>query len=544
MNHINKNIFVALCVLWILPLAALAKGKISPENEELLNQLDYAIEHKEQYRYARLAKADSLKAIANNSVGNRRVNAIKELYGVYERFLNDSALSVMNIATRIPEYKTDKDFRDFVQISLSRTYAVMGLFTDAFTQLGQINPDSVSSENRLLYYNTKHSAYGWFADFAFYSSPELAKHSYDIQSQCNDSIILYETDPIYLAIDKATRAFKDGDIDQCINIAEPLLGQGELIHKIYVNAILAQAYGKFGDTEKELRYLAKTSICDIKVGISEYMALHVLAQKLAALGETERAYSYIICALEDANSCGARLRSLEASEYFTIIDKGHRADEQKRKLLSTILYISLCLIVVVLTGSILSLYRHMSKLRLVRQALAKANRNLGESNAKLQIINKDLIASDRIKEEYITLYLNKCRKYLEAQEILRNQLFKLAQGHQWDELYKKLKSSEILASEKERFYADFDELFLSLYPDFIRQFNSLLKPEAQIVPKNGEKLTTELRIFALIKLGIDDSSQIAKFLSYSLTTIYNYRSRVRNNALESKDDFETKVLAL
>ena len=116
MNHINKNIFVALCVLWILPLAALAKGKISPENEELLNQLDLAIEHKEQYRYARLAKADSLKAIANNSVGNRRVNAIKELYGVYERFLNDSALSVMNIATRIPEYKTDKDFRDFVQI--------------------------------------------------------------------------------------------------------------------------------------------------------------------------------------------------------------------------------------------------------------------------------------------------------------------------------------------------------------------------------------------------------------------------------------------
>ena len=450
----------------------------------------------------------------------------------------------MNSATRIPEYETDKDFRDFVNISLSRTYAVMGLFTDAFTQLGQINPDSVSSENRLLYYNTKHSAYGWFADFAVFSSPELAKHSYEIQSQCNDSIIRYETDPIYLEIDKASRAFKDGDINRCISLAETLLGQGEPIHQIYVYAILAQAYGKYGNIDKELYYLAKTSICDIEVGISEYMALHVLAQKLAALGETERAYSYIICALEDANSCGARLRSLEASEYFTIIDKGHRADEQQRKKLSVILYISLSLIVLVLTGSILSLYRQMSKLRLVRLALAKANRKLEESNSKLQTINKDLVASDHIKEEYITLYLNKCRKYLEAQEILRNQLFKLAQGHQWDELYKKLKSSEILSSEKERFYADFDELFLNLYPDFISQFNSLLKPEAEIVPKNGEKLTTELRIFALIKLGIDDSAQIAKFLSYSLTTIYNYRSRIRNNALDSKEDFETKVLAL
>lgn len=544
MNNIKKDLLFALCVLWVLPVAVFAKGKISPENEKLLKQLDYAIEHKEQYRSARLVRADSLMTIVKNSIGERRANAIKELYGVYERFKNDSALSVMNSATRIPEYETDKDFRDFVNISLSRTYAVMGLFTDAFTQLGQINPDSVSSENRLLYYNTKHSAYGWFADFAVFSSPELAKHSYEIQSQCNDSIIRYETDPIYLEIDKASRAFKDGDINRCISLAEPLLGQGEPIHQIYVYAILAQAYGKYGNIDKELYYLAKTSICDIEVGISEYMALHVLAQKLAALGETERAYSYIICALEDANSCGARLRSLEASEYFTIIDKGHRADEQQRKKLSVILYISLSLIVLVLTGSILSLYRQMSKLRLVRRALAKANRKLEESNSKLQTINKDLVASDHIKEEYITLYLNKCRKYLEAQEILRNQLFKLAQGHQWDELYKKLKSSEILSSEKERFYADFDELFLNLYPDFISQFNSLLKPEAEIVPKSGEKLTTELRIFALIKLGIDDSAQIAKFLSYSLTTIYNYRSRIRNNALDSKEDFETKVLAL
>lgn len=544
MNNIKKDLLFALCVLWVLPVAVFAKGKISPENEKLLKQLDYAIEHKEQYRSARLTRADSLVTIAKNSIGERRANAIKELYGVYERFKNDSALSVMNSATRIPEYETDKDFRDFVNISLSRTYAVMGLFTDAFTQLGQINPDSVSSENRLLYYNTKHSAYGWFADFAVFSSPELAKHSYEIQSQCNDSIIRYETDPIYLEIDKASRAFKDGDINRCISLAEPLLGQGEPMHEIYVYAILAQAYGKYGNIDKELYYLAKTSICDIEVGISEYMALHVLAQKLAALGETERAYSYIICALEDANSCGARLRSLEASEYFTIIDKGHRADEQQRKKLSVILYISLSLIVLVLTGSILSLYRQMSKLRLVRRALAKANRKLEESNSKLQTINKDLVASDHIKEEYITLYLNKCRKYLEAQEILRNQLFKLAQGHQWDELYKKLKSSEILSSEKERFYADFDELFLNLYPDFISQFNSLLKPEAEIVPKSGEKLTTELRIFALIKLGIDDSAQIAKFLSYSLTTIYNYRSRIRNNALDSKEDFETKVLAL
>ena len=544
MNRLSKNNLIALCVLLLLPASVFAKCAISSDNETLLRQLDEAIEHKEQYRSARIARADSLKAIAMNSIGTRRSNALMDLYSVYERFMNDSALAVMNYATCVPEYQTDTLFRDYVNISLARTYAVMGIFTDAFTQLSMVNPDSTTATNRLLYYNTKHSVYGWLADFAFFSNSELSKQSVAIQSQCNDSIILYETDPIYREIDKATRAFKDGDIDRCIAIADPLLDKAEPVQAIYVYAILAQAYGKYGNIDKEICYLAKTSISDVQNGIAEYMALQLLAQKLAELGETQRAYDYIICALEDANLCGARLRSLEASEYFTIIDKGHRADEKQRKVLSAILSLSLCLIVVGLIGGILSLRKQMHKLKLVRQALAKANHKLEESNSKLQIINKDLVVADRIKEEYITLYLNKCRKYLESLETMRNQLYKMAQGHQWDELYKRLKSGDMFAGEKERFYADFDELFLNLYPDFINQFNALLKPEAQIVPKNGEKLTTELRIFALIKLGIDDSAQIARFLSYSLTTIYNYRSRIRNNALDSKDDFETKVLAL
>lgn len=538
------KILIALCLLLVIPLSVLAKGEISPGNENLLNQLDEAIAHKEQYRSARLSKADSLKTIVANSTGKHRTDAITELYRVYERFLNDSALSVMNYATKTPEYEADPEFRDYVHISLARTYAVMGIFADAFTQLSSVIPDSATAENKLLYYNIKHSAYVWLADFSKITAPGLAQNSRTMAALCNDSIIMLETDSIYREINKATKEFKDGDIAQCIAIAEPLLDKGEPVQQIYVYAILAQAYAKYGDIEKEIQYLAKTSICDIQNGIAEYMALQLLAQRIFELGETDRAYNYIICAIEDANLCGARLRSLEASEYFPIIDKGHQEDIRLQETLAKIVYISLCLIVAGLILGLMSLRKQMLKLRLVRQALAKANHKLEESNTKLQGINKNLVTADHIKEEYITRYLNKCRKYLESIETSQKQLLIMAQGHQWDELYKKLKSANTLSAEKERFYADFDELFLNLYPDFINQFNSLLKPEAQIVPKNGEKLTTELRIFALIKLGITDSAQIARFLSYSLTTIYNYRSRIRNCALDSKDDFETKVLDL
>lgn len=129
-------------------------------------------------------------------------------------------------------------------------------------------------------------------------------------------------------------------------------------------------------------------------------------------------------------------------------------------------------------------------------------------------------------------------------ESFQNHLYRLFQTHQMDELQKQLRSTQVMASEQADFYADFDQAFINLYPNFIRDFNALLVPEARIEPKRGEILTTELRIFALIRLGETDSNKIAKFLGYSLTTIYNYRSRVRNNALGDKDKFEDKVMAL
>lgn len=538
----KRIILLTLCI--IATATAFPANELSTENKRILKKLDGVVEKKEHYRAARVAKADSLKAIMQNSVKERRMGVIREVYHVYERFENDSALAIMNIARTLPEYDTDRDFRDYVNISTARTLAVMGIFNDAFQLLETVNPDEASAENRLLYYNVQHAANGWLADFAKVSAPELAKRCLEQEARFNDSIVKFESDPIYREIDRATLAYKNGEIETCIAIAEAVIDKGDPEHEIYVNAILAQAYGKFGNPEKEVLYLAKTAINDIENGISEYMALHLLACRLLQLGDTERAHNYIICAMEDAAHCGARLRTLEASEYFPIIDKGHKAELEHRKMLSNIVYITLCVLLVVLVLFLIYMRRQVVRHRLYRQALAKANRKLEETNAKLQLVNSGLVTSGNMREDYIIRYLSRCRGYLDSLDVFKNKLIKLALSHQWEELQKKLKTDDTLSDEKDRFFEDFDELFLNLYPDYIEKVNALLKPECRVELKKENAMSVELRIFALVKLGITDSGQIAKFLGYSIATIYNYRSRFKNNVADQSVDFEEKIMQI
>ena len=248
--------------------------------------------------------------------------------------------------------------------------------------------------------------------------------------------------------------------------------------------------------------------------------------------------------LPEADILSENLRTLEVSSIYPIID-GSRHDRLEHEKRDTRLIIaSLVLIALVMTLVIITLFRLNRKLQATRELLAKANNDLKNSNQQLQIANKDLQMSDHLKGDYLMNYLDRAHNYLGSIESAKRQMLKLVQSRQIDELTKRLKSTDFIEEEQAKFYADFDQLFLTLYPNFVEKFNALLKPEAAIMPKRGELLTTELRIFALIRMGETDSTKIAKFLNYSLTTIYNYRSRVRNNALGDKETFEQKVMQL
>ena len=232
-----------------------------------------------------------------------------------------------------------------------------------------------------------------------------------------------------------------------------------------------------------------------------------------------------------------RLRFIEVTQFFPIIDKAYKLKEKRERQISRTLLISISLLSLFLIATIFYLYRWMKKLSAMR-------RDLSLTNKQLQAVNKELEQTGKIKEVYIARYLDRCVAYLDQLDAYRHSLAKLAMASRIDDLFKAIKSEQFIRDERKAFYNEFDKSFLELFPHFISSFNSLLIEEGRIYPKSGELLTTELRIFALIRLGVTDSNRIAHFLGYSLATIYNYRSKIRNKAIGNKEQFEQNVINL
>ncbi len=537
-------VLITLCCLTLsTTLLALADEHMRPIGQ-LLEELDLAIEHKDQYQHKRQMMADSLRRAADFAMGQERIDLLKQLHYNYENYHADSTFLALQLLKQTPEYLTDTTLQQYVFLSEARAYGIKGLYSTAFDMLNNVDVSQLSRSQRLQYHNTRYAVTGWFADFAAQYSPELSRQLTASMSPINDTLYALEPGALNRRIIRTNKYLIDGQYQASVDSLLQVLEDFPVDQRTFIYSGLAQAYGKLGRKEEELRYLTLTAINDIRQGNAEYMALPVLAQRTFELGQTERAYRYLICSLEDANFCKASLRTIESTQIFPIIDRAIKADEERHNRYKTWTIVVLSLFMLLLIGGLLLLWRQHGKLNHARQALAKANNDLKISNLQLKDYNRDLTAADKVKEEYIMKYLGRCRRYLGSFESYQRQMYKLMQAHQIEELARQLKSTQVINDEQMHFYHDFDEAFLKLYPHFIDNFNALLKPEAQVLPKKGELLTTELRIFALIRLGETDSAQIAKFLNYSLTTIYNYRSRVRNNALGDKDTFEEEVIKL
>lgn len=524
-------------------LLAMTDGHLRPIGQ-LLEELDDAIAHKGQYQQRRQMVSDSLLRATSQASGQERINLLWSLIYNYENYLADSTLLMLEMLKQTPEYPTDTTLQRTVYISEARAYGVKGLYSTALDMLNSFDPTGLDDYTRLHYYNVRYAVTGWFANFAKRYSPQLSKSLTESMLPINDTIYSLEPDALNRRIIRTNKYLIGEQYQTSMDSIRQEIEAIPADKRTHIYSILAQAYGKLGHKEEELRYLTLTAISDIRQGNTEYMALPILAQRTFELGQNERAYRYLICTLEDANFCKASLRTIEATEIFPIIEHAMAADEKRQSLFKTWAIVILSVLMLLMFVGLYLLRRQHKKLNHTRQLLAQANNDLKVSNLQLKDFNQELISADKVKEEYIMRYLSRCRRYLGSLESFQRQMYKLMQTRQLEELARQLKSTAVINDEQEHFYRDFDEAFLNLYPHFIEKFNKLLREDAQILPKKGELLTTELRIFALIRLGETDSAQIAKFLNYSVTTIYNYRSRTRNNALKDKENFENQVMQL
>ena len=230
------------------------------------------------------------------------------------------------------------------------------------------------------------------------------------------------------------------------------------------------------------------------------------------------------------------------------IEQAYNSHKSRLDRLNRIVTLLVIGIVLVLSGVVVYISRQRNRLAAARTALQSANEELrvsngrlAETNAQLRDLNSRLIDSDRVKEEYIGTFLMLCSEHIDRMNESRRHVKRLLRDGKIEELRREYASTENQQATLSEFYNLFDTTFLHLYPTFVEEFNALLEEDARIEPRKGELLTTELRIYALIRLGITDSTKISTFLRYSMSTIYNYRSKIRNRARCARHEFEERV---
>ena len=506
-------------------------------NKAALKKLDDIISKKETYQIRREKDITDLKVqLAHSTDPARNYELYASLFGAYLHYQADSALHYINRQMEILPQLNRPDLEYEIVINRATVMGVMGMYIEAMEQLEKIDPKKLNEWTLLSYYQTYRACYGWLAD---YTTNKTEKEKYLKKTDLyRDSIIAAMPPEENKTIVMAERCIVTGKADTAIGMLNDALKDMEdERQKVYIYYTLSEAYSMKKDVEKEVYYLILTAIADLESSVREYASLQKLAHLMYELGDIDRAYKYLSCSMEDAVACNARLRFMEVTEFFPIIDKAYKLKEERERAVSRAMLISVSLLSLFLLIAIFYLYRWMKKISVMR-------RNLSLANKQMSAVNKELEQTGKIKEVYIARYLDRCVNYLDKLETYRRSLAKLAMSSRIDDLFKAIKSEQFIRDERNEFYNEFDKSFLKLFPHFITSFNNLLVEEARVYPKSDELLTTELRIFALIRLGVVDSNKIAHFLGYSLATIYNYRSRMRNKAAGDKDRFEQDVMNL
>ena len=530
----RTKILNVLLVCLCFPMALWAEYR---DLEPLLKELDAVVDRKDAYTLPKENELSELRMrLKNVKDARRKYELCDKLFTGYLHYQADSALAYVEQKQELLSLLNDPLLEQELIINRAEVMGVMGMYSWAEQLLSQVTPDALSPELLGYYYRTMRANYGWFADYLVHKELE---NMYQQKAHIyRDSIMLTTKPGIDHDIVKAEKLMVEGEMEKSLELLHRLSENNpNLRQQAFINYTLAEAYGLKGDIDNQMHRLALTAIADLKFGTREYASLQKLAYLLYDKGDVDRAYKYLTCSMDDAVACNARLRFSEVTEFFPIVDKAYKLKEERGRTIRYVLLFFACFLSLALIVGVVWLYRWNKKLSLMRH-------NLSVANEQLLLVNRELAQTGKVKEAYIAHYLDQCVAYLDKLESYRRSLAKLAMASRIDDLFKAIKSEQFIKDERKEFYQSFDKSFLELFPNFITSFNDLLVEEGRVHLKYNELLTTELRIFALIRLGVTDSNAIAHFLGYSLATVYNYRSRMKNRAKGDKDTFEQQVMNL
>ena len=535
------NIFILLFVCHYLN----AKNTIFPTLEDL----DKVVANQQIYTNARLRMLDSLKSDLRKADDLHKKYAIeKELFAGYQSFVVDSALLYAQKKLSLAQRLNDAEELSYSYLDVASMLIKGGNYKEANEVLQRLNVRNASSNLRNYYYTVNQDLYTTLQTVSLTANERKLYN--EKSSLYKDSILSLKLDPsVWVVTDRMMDKHRYKDALQILLKEYPTLNVDDR-RMAYVAYSISDIYRLMGNREKEKQYLIVSAIADIKSAVKEYISLRRLATLLYEDGDIERSYLYMKRALEDAIYCNARLRVIEVSDIMPIINKAYEDKTQREKHVTLLALVSISVLSLMLIGLVFLLRRQMKKLSITQRALRdknaelyKLNDVLSKTNDALSESNDSLSEASRIKDMYIAQFMTECSTYIDKMELYRKQLRKVATTGSKTELLDLLKSPTFIEKEVDAFFATFDATFLSLFPNFVHDFNQLLLPESQVVNKKDKRLNTELRICALIRLGISDNERLAAFLRCSKATIYSYRSRTRLKSLQP-DLFEEQLMNL
>lgn len=535
-------------ILFLYSLATIVSA--NDIGNSYINELNKAINNKKYYDEKKEQKINSLKQLLHISDLSlaQEYDINFKLSKEYRKYRMDSAVYYMEKNQDIAKKLNSMDVINETNLNLSLLYSATGMYLEAKDILNHIDRKSLSEKLVPLYFESNSQFYGHYAQ-------SNDRHAYfQINEAYRDSLLTaLDSSSVRYRITYAEKIFYQGQIEIAENRLLKLMDEIPEDDPDY--AFVAYLLGKVYENKKkqdlQKKYFALSALSDIKNSIKDNASLQSLALVYYEEGDIDQAYKFTKSSIDDAVFCNVRFRTIGISEFYSIINTAYQAKEAKQKSKLQLYLILISILTVFLIVAVIYVYKQMKRVSRIRKELYRANvklidlnQGITDTNKQLKEVNIQLSESNHIKEEYIAHFFDLCSTYITKLEDYRKSLNKKAANNQLDDLFKTLKSTAFVDNELEELYKNFDNIFLSLYPTFVEDFNTLLISEEQIVLKPGELLNTELRIFALIRLGITDSVKIASFLRYSLSTIYNYRTKARNKAAVSRDEFENLVMRI
>ena len=529
----KKIFFVLLAVVFCLRAGA-------TQTDSLWVKLKNTMMNKEHYVSIKEQNIENIKQILliDNLLPRQEYDINKKMYEEYKKYRADSAIIYVRRNEEIALALNNPLLIDETTIQLAWLYSTTGSYIEASEMLDRINRRQLSETLLPLYFTT-------YADFcSHYGQSNNNQEYYRMSELYRDSLLLsLDSLSFQYRMEYATRQMFARVESE--NILLNLLDETDDGHpdRGSIAWLIGYMYQMKGNIEMCKKYYTISAIIDVENCTNDNASLHSLAIIYYRQGDIEKAYSLIHQAVEDARSCNVRYRISEASTYYPIINALYQdlAEKQMTRLYTLIVIISVLLIF--LAVYVVFFYRQNKALSRMRRQLSATNKQLEHLNHELTSANNKLQESNLIKEEYIANFFDICSAYVEKLETYRRMLVKHGKHERVDEMLKVL-DYNVIESELNDLYYKFDTIFINLYPTFVEDFNAIRPESDKIVLKHGELMNTELRIFALIRLGFNDSIKIASFLRYSLSAIYNYRVKARKYCDMDKKTFEEALMKM